>query len=240
MHFIIDQGNSFTKIGLFNESELIEVWRISDSEIHSFLRKKIVAFEVSDIFASSVRDASSSIINTFESPISIQSFDPSSPIPIGINYATPHTLGLDRIANASAAYFLGYSDALIVDCGSCITYTLLLQNQLEGGAIAPGMRMRFKAMHHFTGKLPFLEESPKELPLYGKSTHDSMLVGGIRGLSREIEGMIGEYCSEIPELFVILTGGDAKYLGSHIKSAIFANENLTLVGLNQIYLYQKA
>jgi type III pantothenate kinase len=119
-----------------------------------------------------------------------------------------------------------------------VTYSVIKNGAFIGGAISPGLQMRFKSLHQFTGRLPLLSSSTESVETTGKSTEESILSGVEVGIMKEIEGMIDSFCSENGPLNVILTGGDGSYLGSRLKSPIFANENLTLEGLNQIYLYQ--
>ena len=74
------------------------------------------------------------------------------------------TLGIDRIALVSAAAHK-YQDTnvLVIDAGTCITYDFLnSDNEYLGGAISPGLSMRYKSLHTFTDKLPLLEaNNPK-------------------------------------------------------------------------------
>ena len=87
-------------------------------------------------------------------------FDHSSHIPIQIGYATPHTLGLDRIAAVVGALMQQPGvPVLIVDAGTCVTYDLLTADgTFVGGNIAPGIRLRLLAMHEHTGKLPHISD----------------------------------------------------------------------------------
>jgi type III pantothenate kinase len=160
-------------------------------------------------------------------------------LPIAFDYTTFDTLGLDRIANACAVHYLfPNQNCLVIDAGTCVTYSVIKNGAFIGGAISPGLQMRFKSLHHFTGRLPLLSSTTESIDTTGKSTDESILSGVEVGIVKEIEGMIDSFCSENGPLNVILTGGDGSYLGSRLKSPIFANENLTLEGLNQIYLYQ--
>ena len=159
-------------------------------------------------------------------PVFVQ-FDHSSHIPIQIGYATPHTLGLDRIAAVVGALMQQPGvPVLIVDAGTCVT-------TFVGGNIAPGIRLRLLAMHEHTGKLPLISDEG-EIPEIGFSTETAMRAGAILGVAYEIEGYIARLRETYPALFVFLTGGDALKLAAKIKSRIFVNENLVLTGLNRI------
>ena len=161
-------------------------------------------------------------------------------IPFKNEYATPRTLGVDRIALVSAAAIkFPKENVLVIDAGSCITYDFLsATNTYLGGAISPGIKMRFKALHHFTDKLPLLE---KKLPenWIGDSTENSMQIGVIKGIQNEIEGYISLYKEKFKNLTVILTGGDADFLRDSLKNDIFADSNFLLEGLNYILEHNK-
>mgnify|MGYP000136417762 FL=1 len=104
-------------------------------------------------------------------------FDHSSELPIKIGYATPETLGLDRIAAVVGAVMQCPDKAvLIVDAGTCVTYALLTADgTFAGGNIAPGIRLRLRAMHEHTGKLPLIDDAG-ETPEIGFSTETAMLM----------------------------------------------------------------
>ena len=102
-----------------------------------------------------------------------------------------------------------------------------------GGSISPGLLMRFKALNEFTSLLPLLEPSshPK---LIGDSTYSAINSGVVNGVVAEIDGLIANYRLVYENLTVILTGGDASFFDKELKSNIFVEPNLTLIGLNEI------
>lgn len=170
----------------------------------------------------------------------VQVVSPLLRTPYRNTYATTQTLGADRMALASAAFFkYPNTNTLVIDAGSCITYDFLNDyGEYLGGAISPGLRMRYKALNTFTARLPLLE--PSEPPeLIGNATESSMHIGVVYGLSAEIDGMIDRYKSRYPTLTVILTGGDAQFLSKRLKNTIFALPNFLLEGLNQLLEYNK-
>ena len=125
-------------------------------------------------------------------------------------------------------------NVLIIDAGTCITYDFInTDNEYLGGAISPGIRVRYKSLNNLTANLPLLEsEMPKSI--IGESTDESIHSGVIYGILNEIDGVIESYKLKFSDLTVILTGGDAKFLSKQLKSSIFANSNFLLEGLNFI------
>ena len=95
--------------------------------------------------------------------------------------------------------------------------------------------MRFKALNLFTDKLPLIEISEK-VNLIGNSTESAIQSGVQNGMNAEIIGLILEYKAKYTDLNVFDTGGDAHYFDLAQKNVIFADENLTLKGILEIYL----
>lgn len=164
-----------------------------------------------------------------------------------LDFDTPEQLGADRLAAALGAVskFSEAGDWLVIDAGTCVTYEWLrrLQNgatQYYGGSISPGLQMRYKAMHQFTGLLPLLSHEGLPLPFFqsdeqglktGRNTHEAMGQGAQAGLLFEVEGYIERFRAESPNGVVILTGGDAAFLAERLKSEIFVEPLLNHYGL---------
>lgn len=163
---------------------------------------------------------------------------PQTPVPLTKNYDTPQTLGADRVAAAVGAgvRFPG-KNCLVIDLGTCITIDFVDGNRVfHGGLISPGLRMRFRAMHTFTQRLPLLEADPAETwpRLVGTSTREAMRSGVLNGLVAELTGLIGQYRAQFPDFQVVLSGGDAPVFESRLKEPTFAVPELILVGLHRI------
>ena len=156
-------------------------------------------------------------------------------LPIRLNYETPETLGKDRIATAVAgSHLYPGRNVLIITAGTCITYNVVSPDKIYlGGAIAPGIDMRFRALNTFTDHLPLIEKSG-ESTLTGRSTAGSIISGVQQGVLAEMDGLINRYRKEYEDLIVILSGGDAKYFDKRLKNNIFAVPNIVLTGLNII------
>lgn len=162
----------------------------------------------------------------------------NSPSPLKMQYTTPETLGPDRFLAAIGAYeeFKG-QHILVVDFGTCIKYEVISANgDYLGGAISPGINMRFKSMHTFTGKLPLMEGQIPQLHLleFGKSTDESMYVGVFQGILGEIKQFIHNMEKRNGKLCIIFSGGYAQEFANYLENHIFVRSNLVLSGLVQI------
>jgi len=153
--------------------------------------------------------------------------------PIENLYATPKTLGIDRIVAVIAAKQLFPNvPILVIDAGTAITYDFANEKgQYLGGGIAAGIKMKFRALHEFTARLPLIEER-NHCELVGNSTHNSMLSGVINGTIAEIQGIIRQYQQLFGEnIHICMTGGDAVFLAEKLQNISLVDENLVLKGV---------
>lgn len=232
MNLIVDIGNTRIKIGVFDKDTLIEKNTFKDlAALHVFLKGK--SFD--NGIVSSVATKEPPVLPVNKKQILLKS---SLDLPIKITYDTPNTLGVDRIAAACGALQLFPNrNCLVIDMGTCITYDFLsAAGVYEGGAIAPGVKMRFKAMKNFTARLPLVEPIGNA-PLTGKSTITSMQSGVMNGVLEEIKGFISRYTSRHAELTTVACGGDIAFFENSIKPSIFVAPDLVLIGLNRILLH---
>lgn len=240
MNLSIDLGNTYAKTGLFSEGKLVETnWNLTYQELVDYVKRTHPQY----IMASSVSYSGEQLINDFSKITpDIYLLKSTTAVPISKLYDTPETLGADRLAAAIGAKVLyPENNCLVIDMGTCITYDLVDENDnFQGGIISPGVRMRFKAMHTFTKRLPLLEPDgiPDGIPsLIGKNTKHAMQSGVMNGLLAEINGLIEAYGKVLTNINVILCGGDATYFANRIKYPNFVVPELVLIGLNRILEY---
>ncbi len=238
MNLVIDIGNTKTKVAVFSQETVIslEAFEELTTERLSLLLKKHETIRAGIL--SAVRDYPESIDLLLQKLPFFLKMDSQTPVPLIKRYASPETLGNDRLALAVAAskQFPG-QNVLVIGVGTTLTYDVVnSNNEYLGGAIAPGIFMRFKSLHAFTGKLPLITEF-SETPPIGTSTKECLISGVLNGIKAEVAGMIGLFASELNNLRIILTGGDAKYFDKIVKMKTFTASNLVLNGLNHILNY---
>lgn len=232
MNLTIDIGNSQTKFGLFEQDKLKEAF-FQQEELEKILDTEEIIHAI--IARSGQDDSIEKLLK--QNGISFLTLSHELKLPLEILYKTPETLGADRIAGSVAANFLFPNENVLkIDFGTCITYDFVNdQNQYLGGAISPGMMMRFKSMHNYTAKLPLVDPMQfTSFELTGSDTSTSILSGGMNGIKEEVTGIIKEYESRFGNLKVIATGGDAGIFVTLLKCEIFARPYLVLEGLNRI------
>lgn len=226
----IDEGNSSTKVALW---EGYAVVRKFDSVPSDF-----ASLGVDGVILSSVRKESDLPALLSKAPGFIN-LSAETPLPLVIDYASPHTLGADRIAAAVGAKSIaprgGY--VLVVDIGTAVTYDLLYAGEpsvFKGGNIAPGIALRLDALHNFTSALPAVSiDGP--VPLMGTTTDEAMRSGAVRGIVAEIE----YYHSQLSNITTVLTGGSAEVIAPYISSPFILEPDLVTIGLKSILDYNE-
>lgn len=238
MNLIVDIGNSRIKIAVFNKDELIYNEVITNDSFVETAINLIEKFHCKNAIISAVGILNKSEIDQIKEKIKVIELDSTTKTPFFNNYATPKTLGVDRIALVAAAVSKYQNqNVLIIDAGTCITFDFVTnEKKYLGGAISPGIEMRYKALNKYTKKLPLLKRE-ESVSLIGTSTETCIHSGVIYGIISEIDSVIVKYRKKNKDLTVVLTGGDANFLSNRLKNGIFANPFFLLEGLNTILTY---
>ncbi|MEO9572161.1 MAG: type III pantothenate kinase [Polaribacter sp.] len=238
MNLIIDVGNTRVKVAVFEKDTIVEVVFFDKTKILSEIKKILKKYKVAIGIMSNVASISNFKMEKLQKLMHIKVVSSLTKVPFKNLYKTPKTLGVDRIALVAGAVSLFKNkNVLVIDAGTCITFDFVnSKKQYLGGAISPGINMRFKSLHSFTANLPFLEK--KEINNFiGGNTNESINSGIVNGVLQEIDGVINQYKKKYSDLTVVLTGGDTNFLSKQLKSSIFANQNFLLQGLNEILIF---
>lgn len=239
MNIVFDLGNTLHKYAIFEQGEMIArhaVKKLTTEMAGAILQQ----YPSGNSIISSVDNHQQELEEYIRAHSNTIIFNHLTPLPVTNHYKTPETLGKDRIAAVVAASgMFPASDVLVIDAGTCIKYDFISSAGIyNGGAISPGLHMRFRAMHNYTARLPLI--TPEQLQtadipvMTGDSTTNSLIAGGASGALMEAQGFIDHYEQKYPGLRVVLTGGDAPFFELHLKRRIFALPELVLFGLNII------
>ncbi|MGB5315757.1 MAG: type III pantothenate kinase [Robiginitalea sp.] len=242
MNLVVDAGNTQIKFAVFKGNLLLHTAVGSQEAFAESVKRVFDKYPgITDALISAVSHLEPQSVEILSVFCKVYVLSPQSRIPFKNSYATPATLGPDRIALATAAFYHNPNgNTLVIDAGTCITYDMVNDyGEYLGGAISPGLYMRYNALHKYTDKLPLL--TPEAiLDFIGNATETCMHSGVVNGISLEIDGVITQYRSRFRHLTVILTGGDAQFLSKRVKNTIFAHSNFLLEGLNQLLDYNKS
>lgn len=240
-NLVIDIGNTFSKLAVFEQKELIhfqQFEKVAEKEI----LKLITEYQIESSTVSSVSNNIENVEKLLKKHTNYIRFTTEITGKINSYYESPKTLGLDRWAKVIAAHCLYQGvNNLMIDAGTCITYDVLTaDDEYFGGSISLGLNMRFKALNHYTGRLPLIEWKKMQDEIEeGTNTENAIKRGVLQGALNEIEGFIALEHKRNKNLKVILTGGDSLFLTKQLKNSIFAAQithepYLVLKGLNEV------
>ena len=240
MILAIDVGNTRIKGAVFEDSNILETYIFMKINLKNEIQNILNIYQkITHLLVSSVGDVGNEAFLEFSSSLKVHFVSHNDSFPFLNKYKTPHTLGIDRMVLAAGATLqFANKNRLVIDAGTCITYDFIDENNnYLGGAISPGLRLRYEALHNYTAKLPLLKlGNPKYF--IGNETSESIHSGVVNGLVYEIDGFINQYKANYSNFIIILTGGDTEFLANRLKNTIFANSNFLLESLNQIFQYK--
>jgi type III pantothenate kinase len=239
MILTIDVGNTNIKVAVFKQVNLVEKFVFQKKELKNNFENILKKYpNCKKAVLSSVGKLDENDILWLKDHLNLLEISHASAFPFKNLYETPKTLGVDRMVLAAGAVLLyPNQNILIIDAGTCVTYDFVTnKKEYLGGAISPGLRLRYESLHKFTSKLPLLTKKTPE-NFIGNNTNEAIHSGVVNGLCNEIEGFISEYSVKKEQFTIILTGGDANFLANRLKSTIFADENFLLKSLQQLYTY---
>ncbi|ARS37085.1 type III pantothenate kinase [Pontibacter actiniarum] len=229
----IDIGNTGTKYGLFEGGAIVKQGYFEGQET---LPPALLNQTFDHAIVASVAANAQSIKERLSVTGKLLELTPQAALPVLNLYKTPQTLGADRVAAAvGASYLFPGRNCLVFDAGTCVTHDFVdAQGRYHGGGIAPGLQMKFRALHTFTQRLPLVQQIDENFPLTGQTTQESIQSGVLAGSVAELNGLIQSYAEKAPDLVVILCGGDAGFFESNLKGRIFVIPELVLIGLHRI------
>lgn len=237
----VDQGNSSAKLTVFRGNLPVECVVVDEGLADAALRL-VEKWGVAGLAVSSVaateEDAIVKLSRSVKGPTLILSH--TTPMPIGIDYATPETLGMDRVAAAVGALTVCPEGGVVVaDAGSALTIDVVDSMLIfRGGNISAGVGMRLRALNAYTQRLPLVKASG-ETPGFGHDTETALRTGAVRGAAAEIAAAAALARTTYGTQALILTGGDAPLLAPFIREIteipLSVEPSLVALGLNTIF-----
>lgn len=240
----IDQGNTLVKMSVVCGGRIIDR-KVSDMPDIEMVCTLMQAHDTNSAIYSSVsrldvRFAESLRMLTEGKSTILSS---STALPIEIRYASPDTLGHDRIAAAAgAAALFPEEGVLVVDAGTALTIDVLLPGGIfKGGNISPGASLRLKSLNDYTERLPLVEQGG-DTPCFGYDTETAIRAGVMRGIVGEIMYAMGN-AQAMGVGKLVLTGGDAPAIMELLPDENNLNTvhepGLVALGLENIYRYNE-
>ena len=229
-----DFGNTRLKCAVFENGSFVEEFSLQDNSVAT-IESLIKKYSPSKTILSSVIKHNAAIETILGSQTSFHKLSHLTKLNFTTPVGKPESIGADRLAlAAAAAHFYPQKNNLVIALGSCITYNFINQkHQFIGGAISPGMEMRFSSMHQHTALLPQVEPD-NNFPVVAYDTKTNLQSGVIAGIGFEIDGFIDYYQNKYNNFNVVLTGGDLRYFAHRVKKKIFADAGFLFKGLYAI------
>ncbi|MBD5210062.1 MAG: type III pantothenate kinase [Barnesiella sp.] len=237
INLTIDRGNTTTKLVLWEGSEPVATSTLFNADNATLLRAVgELTFDRAAI-CTVAGDVDGLEEMLAKRGVKLLTLTASTPLPIGNRYATPLTLGVDRIAAAVGAFTLYPGrELLVADIGTCVTYDRIdADGNFLGGNIAPGIGMRLRAMFTFTKALPDVA-SAGDTPVCGYSTDSAMRAGAFYGVVAEVKyyhTLLGG------EGLTLLTGGWSEKVARALDIDAKLCPLLVNRGLNRILQYNE-
>lgn len=240
MNLVVDAGNTRMKYAFFEDGHFVEAKYQSDELLADIHRWKATGAKIDLLLSGSGKIPEDIRISLKELSDSCIEASPLMKLPLKISYATPATLGIDRVAICVGAMLIfPECPLLVIDSGTCITFNYVnVEGLFLGGNISPGLEMRFRGLHQFTARLP--EVSPtEEYGGIGQTTEQAIRNGVMDGMLFEIEMYMQHFLSENKNGRVVITGGNSHFLEKYLKKEGHFCGILGFMGLNEILEYAK-
>lgn len=250
MLLAIDAGNTQTVIGLFDDAELADHWRIASLAertsdelalaIQQFLGFHGFSFDsqVSGVaVASGVPPVTAALREMTRRYFGFEALviEPGVRTGMPILYDNPKEVGADRIANAVGAFDLYGGPSIVVDFGTANTVDAISENgEYLGGAIFPGIDISMDALFTRAALLRRVELVPPK-NVIGKSTIESIQSGAVYGFSGQIDALVDRFTAELGECTVVTTGGLAELIMEFSRTIQHHEPWLTLHGLRLVF-----
>jgi len=251
MLLAIDAGNTQTVVGLFDDVELVDHWRIATvsertSDELALMIQQFLGFHgfsfhdnITGVSISSgVPMVTAALREMTERYFGFPALviEPGIRTGMPILYDNPKEVGADRIVNALAAFTKFGGPCVVVDFGTATTYDAVSERgEYLGGAIAPGIQVSAEGLFQAAARLPRVELIPPRA-IIGKNTVEALQSGLLYGTAAEIDGVVERMQKELGgHAAVVATGGLASVIVPLCERVDHHEPWLTLEGLRLVF-----
>ena len=247
MLLTIDVGNTNITMGVFRETELLGMFRMTTKrprtsdeygfticgilEHRSIDPKKIQAVIIASVVPDIMHSLTSAVIKYLDTvPLIV-----SSESDTGIRVITdnPSRTGPDRIVNAVAGYAIAKGPAIVIDFGTATTYDLIgPESTLEACIISPGIETAGRSLWGGAAMLPAIQIKKPD-SILARETVSGMQGGLVFGAIGQTEYIVKKMKEEsgYHNVYVIATGGLGKIIAKETDCIDLYDPQLTLNGL---------
>lgn len=247
MLLAVDVGNTNIVIGLYNDEELINSWRIkTDAKATADelnLTFKSLLHDQPDISGISLCATVPSVLAELRamfakgySNIKTIIIEPGVKTGVPIMIDNPKEVGADRIANSLAVFNRHGGPSVVVDFGTSTNFDVVSEKgEFLGGALAPGIEISLDALATRAAQLRKVE-LVKPRSVIGKGTVEALQSGAIYGFAGQVDGIVNRIVKELgPLKAVVATGGLAGLVVESSETITHHEPDLTLEGLRLVF-----
>jgi len=246
-------GNSHTTIGLLDDGEVVDHWRVATEarrtadEWTVLLRGLLDASPVpAPLRGVAVCATVPSVLHEWRAMLGGHFggvphvvVEPGIRTGVPILMDNPREVGADRIVNALAAARLFDGPSIVVDFGTATTFDVVNESgQYVGGAIAPGIEISLDALRRHGAQLRTVELLPPR-SVIAKNTVEALQSGVLYGFASQVDGIVARMLAELGEqpgaVNVVATGGLAPLVVDECASITDHQPWLTLLGLEMVF-----
>ncbi len=248
-----DIGNSHTTIGLVQDGEVVDHWRVATEERRTadewgvLLKALLAASAFSGPLAGisvcstvpAVLHEWRDMLRQYYGDVRHVVVEPGVRTGVPVLMDNPREVGSDRIINALSAahYFDGPS--IVVDFGTATTFDVVsAKGEYVGGAISPGIDISLEALGRRGAQLRKVELL-RPRSVIAKNTVEALQSGILYGFASQVDGIVGRMLAELRlepgEANVIATGGLAPLVVEECATFTAHEPWLTLLGLELVF-----
>jgi type III pantothenate kinase len=246
MLLTVDIGNTNTVLGVFDDDDLVDSWRIrtepraTSDELALIYRGLLTDIPIDGISVCStvpalLREVRRMCERTYPGLPHVV-VEPGIRTGVPILMDNPKEVGADRIMNTLAAHHLYGGPCIVVDFGTSTNFDVVSERgEFLGGALAPGIEISLDALASRAAQLRKVELAEPRSPI-GKSTVEALQSGMVYGVAGQVDGLVRRIAAELgAEPVVIATGGLAPLVLSVSETLDHHEPDLTLIGLRLVF-----
>lgn len=250
MLLVLDVGNTNTKLGIYEERQLLVSWRLTtrgDQTADEYGALTYALLKGKDLDPGRIHGvAISSTVPTVQTALEdmvLRYFgvrpllvEPGLNVSLPMLVDYPREVGPDRVVKVVAAVELYAAPMIIVDCGTATTFECVSpRGEFLGGAIAPGIRTGAEALAAKAARL-FQVGLVRPARAIGRNTVTNIQSGIVYGYAGLVDGLVERMQAEMEgRPLVIATGGLAGLIHGVARSIDVVDPNLTLEGLRILH-----
>ena len=248
-----DIGNSHTVLGLLDDGQVLDHWRVATDERRTADEWAVLIRGLpADSGATASLDGVAvcatvpsvlhqwrEMLRAYYDKVPHVVVEPGVRTGVPVLMDNPREVGADRIVNALAASVLFDGPTIVVDFGTATTFDVVSgKGEYVGGAIAPGVEISVEALGRRGAQLRKVELM-RPRSVIAKNTVEALQSGMLFGFASQVDGIVTRMVAELgltpADVNVVATGGLAPLVLEECDRVTDHQPWLTLLGLELVF-----